>query len=133
MDDGVVQQRVEVALLGLGDVIAIVENVPDDRDLRGIAAVVAAGDRAGGAQRRVHRPHVRVHKNIALDPGVSAIEIKYVISRADKNVVVELDDRLTQVAIASSIIHDVIRAGRCAEETLAHDTPASGFNAPCAM
>ncbi len=133
VDDRIVEQRVEVALLGLGDVIAIVENVADNGDLRSIASRVPARDRAGGAQGRMHWIHVSVHEDIALDPGVGAIEVENVIGSAKEDVVVVLDDRLTQVAIAAGIIHNVIVAAGRAEETLANDTVTAALNPGRAM
>ena len=47
MDDGVVQQREEVRLLGGRHLIAVVENVADDCNLGSVGAGVAAADGAG--------------------------------------------------------------------------------------
>src|SRR5689334_2231452 len=49
MNDGIVEQRVEIPLLALGRVIAIVKDVADDGDLGGVGAVTTARNAAGSA------------------------------------------------------------------------------------
>src|SRR5204863_1721721 len=104
VDDGVVDEREEVSLLGGCGLIAVVKEVADDGDLRGVAAVVAAADGARGIGRTVL---VAMQEDVPFNPGVRAIEIKLVIAAAGENVVDELNDGRRAVA-AGKIDHVIV-------------------------
>ena len=89
--DGVVEQRIEIALFGGDRVVAVEEQIPDHRDLRGAAPAAAARNRGRTVRRAVA---VDMQEDVPLDPRVGAVEIQDVVRRADEDVVVELDDRL---------------------------------------
>jgi len=108
VNDGVMQERVEVALLCLGDLIAIIEDVINNGDLRSIAAVAAAGDCAGCSGDGVLRTQMIMHEDVPFDPGIGAIEVKHVIARPGKNIVDEMHNWLAGAIAAGKIDHVVV-------------------------
>src|ERR1035441_7199310 len=74
-----------------------------------------------------------MHENIALNPRISAVQVQNVIGGAGEDVVVILDDRLTQVAIPAGIIHDVVVAAGRAKEAFPHDPMPARLDAPGSM
>ena len=79
------------------------------------------------------RAHVDVHEDVALDPGISAVQVENVIGRAGEDVVVELDDRLTQLTIAAGKVNDVLAAAGYAEKAIANDPVPAGLDAARAV
>src|SRR5206468_2861846 len=57
---------------------------------------------------------VQVQEDVALDPGIGAVEIEAVVVAAGDNIFDEMDDRVR--AIAAGEIDDIIVAGGLAEE-----------------
>src|SRR5262245_24602489 len=126
--NGVVEQCVKVALFGGGGLIAVVEQVADDRHLGSVAAVAASADGAGGIGRTVL---VAMQEDVPFDPSVRAVEIKLVIAAAGKDVVDELNDRPRSIA-ASEIDHVAVAKG-CAEKVPEENAPPAALDATGAV
>ena len=73
-----------------------------------------------------------MQKDVALDPGIGAIEIQNVIGGSDEDIVIELNQSRGRTA-APREVHDVIVATGRAEVTMANDAVASGLHAPGSM
>ena len=74
-----------------------------------------------------------MHENVALDPGIGVVEVEHVIDRASEDIIVELDDGLTEIAIATGKIHDVVTAGGRTEETIADNAASTAFDPAAAV
>src|SRR6266700_4652917 len=134
MDDGVIQHRVKIALLGIGGLVAIIHDISNDSNLRRLCAgaagvtggidVIAAADGAGGI--RCAGVRVQMQENIAFDPGVGPINVKAVIVAANDDVADELNDGAG--ALAAGEIHDVTVAVGFSEKVAQEQTVAVGPN-----
>src|SRR5439155_1928575 len=121
VDNGVVDHGVKIALLRIHGLIAIIDEVAEDGDFGGVAAVVPAADGAGRV--RGAAVLVQVQKDVSLDPRIRAIEVEPVIIAAGDDVINELHDRLAR-PVSSSEINHVIVAVRLAEK-VAQENSAS--------
>src|SRR5438094_4744388 len=74
-----------------------------------------------------------MEKNVPFDPCVSAVEVEHVVTRADKNVVIILNNWLIKIPIAAREIHNVVIAGGAAEKAFTHNAATAGFNAAHAV
>src|SRR5207237_4283675 len=104
-DDGVVDERVEIALLGRCRLVAVEENVSDHGHLGGVATVVAATDGAGRVGRAVL---MTMQEDVSFDPSIRAVQVEHVVAGPDEDVVDELNNR--RRSVASREIYDVVVA-----------------------
>ena len=131
MDDCIVDQREEVPLLCCGGIIAIEEQVANDRHLRRSAGVIAP--RNCGRTVRGVAVLVRVKENVAFNPGVGAIQIEDIVRGSAEHVIVELDNGLPVIPVSAGKIHDVVIPAGRAEETIPHDSMTPCFDAAGAV
>ena len=96
VDDGVVQKGKEIPLLGIARFVTVINDVPDDGDLRGVAAVTSAADRAGGIGGAV--VPMLVTKDIALDPGIGAVEVPAIIVATADDIANKMHDGIAALA-----------------------------------
>src|SRR5204863_7601239 len=113
---GVVDEGVEVPLLGRGGLIDVIKNIPDDRDFGSLSAVVTAAHTAGGIGRSIT---VRMHEDVSFDPRVRAVEIQQVVVAAHENVIQEMHNRATPIAARE--INRVVVTADPAEEVARED------------
>jgi hypothetical protein len=90
VDNGVVDECVEVALFRRNSIIAVKDQITDDGQLGGIAAVVAARDCGRTVRRRTVSMHM--HKDVAFDPSVRSIEVQTVVLRAAEHIIDKMHD-----------------------------------------
>ena len=84
------------ALLHGDGVVAVIDQIIDDRDLAVGGIVSATGDGAGAVRGTIVA--VGMHEYIALDPGVSTIQIQDVIVRTGENTVQHLQNGAGTIA-----------------------------------
>src|SRR6266542_6778867 len=92
--------------------------MPDDGDLGGVPAMIAAGDGTRSIRRAVF---MRVQEDVPFDPGVGAVEVDQVVAGSDEDIVIKLDDRLFLFPVAAGEVDDVVVAAGAAEEAIPHD------------
>src|SRR6185295_2248854 len=103
MDDSVIEEGHAAASISSRgavslvqeDVVYVVENIVDDGPVRVLADVVnAAGDGTRSIERIVGPSGIpmRVHKDVAFDPGVRAVEVEMIVGSAVEDVVDDLED-----------------------------------------
>jgi hypothetical protein len=126
VNDGVVDERVEIALLCCRRVVAVIENISDHRDFGSQPIALAAGN-GSGAVGCIASP-VHMLKNIALDPGIGAIDIQPIIGRAGKDVVDDVEDG--RGPFAAAMIDHVGVTDRLAEEVMADDSVPVAADVP---
>ena len=133
VNNRIVDEDEASALLVQDGVIDVVEQVVDDRPLGVLAGHIrASGNRAGGIARII-RPAGRgvavriamgVHEDVALDPGVGAVEVKMIVARAVEDIVDDLKNGTG--ALAAGEVDGVVEAIGVAKIIVAEDAMAAG-------
>src|SRR5205823_2363856 len=109
MNQRVIDKDKAAALLAQAGMINVREEIIDNRPLGVLAREIhATRDRAGRVAGIIPagRIAMNVHENVSFDPGIGAVEVKIVITRAIKNVIDDLKNSAR--AISAGEIDGVI-------------------------
>src|SRR5437870_10576385 len=107
MNKRIVEEGEEIALLRIGHLVAIIENVPNNSDLGSLCVcacalpwksvrITAAADAAGGVGRAAVLVHVQEY--IPFDPCIRAIDVKAIVIASGDHIVDEMHDRVSALA-----------------------------------